>query len=73
MDRDPNHFSTLITICIILTMILYIIANFIIFFHQRSLKKLAHPVVNDVSLTADKLNEDEQQMVKSLEGVNETL
>jgi hypothetical protein len=54
-------------------MILYIIANFIIFFHQRSLKKLAHPVVNDVSLTADKLNEDEQQMVKSLEGVNETL
>jgi hypothetical protein len=72
MDRDPDHFPTLITACVILTIILYIISNVIIFFHQRNLKNRQHPVVNDVPLTTDKLSEEEQQMTNYLLSVNET-
>lgn len=71
MDHDPNHFPTLLTVNIITSIILYIILYLIAFFHERGLKNKQHSVVNDESLTRDKLNEEEQSMTNYLQGVNE--
>jgi DMSO reductase anchor subunit len=71
MDYDPNHFSTLLTVCIMITILLYIILNVIEVCHQRSIKTTQHSITNDESLTTDELNDEEQQMTNYLEGVNE--
>jgi len=72
MDRDPNHFPTLITACVITTISLFILINMIIFFHERSVKNHQQAVINEVKLTTDKLGEEEKQMTNYLQGVNET-
>jgi hypothetical protein len=72
MDRDPNHFPTLITACVITTITLFILINIIIFFHERSVKDHQQAVMNEVKLTTDQLDEDEKQMTNYLQGVNET-
>ncbi|CAF0728307.1 unnamed protein product [Adineta steineri] len=66
MDYDPNHFPTIIITCIILTIMLYMVSNIIIFVHQRNLKNLKHPVNNDASLTIDKVDEEEKQQTTDL-------
>jgi hypothetical protein len=72
MDRDPNHFPTLITACVITTITLFILINMIIFFHERSVKDHQQAVMNEVKLTTNQLDEDEKQMTNYLQGVNET-
>jgi hypothetical protein len=72
MDRDPNHFPTLITACVITTITLFILINMIIFFHERSVKNHQQAVINEVKLTTDKLGEEEKEMTNYLQGVNET-
>jgi hypothetical protein len=71
MDHDPNHFPTLITASVITSIILYILSSVIAFFHEQGLKNKQHSVVNDESLTRDKLNEEEQSMTNYLQSVHE--
>ncbi|UJR19827.1 hypothetical protein I4U23_022960 [Adineta vaga] len=54
MDMNQNHFPTLLTGSIIITMILYIISSVVIFFHKRNVKTRRNSLVND--------EEEEQQM-----------
>ena len=68
LDYDPNHFATLLTSCIVVTIVLYIILNVIDIFHQRNVKAIPQ---NDEVLTTDKLNGEEQQIANYLEGANE--
>lgn len=35
MDDNPKHFPTILTMCIIMAIILYIISHVVYFFHQR--------------------------------------
>jgi large-conductance mechanosensitive channel len=70
MDHDPNHFPTLITVCVITTIILFILINMIIFFHERSVKDHQQAVMNEVKLTTDQLGEEEKEMTNYLQGVN---
>jgi hypothetical protein len=70
MDRDPNHFPTLITACVITTITLFILINIIIFFHERSVKDHQQAVMNEVKLTTDQLGEEEKEMTNYLQGVN---
>jgi hypothetical protein len=72
MDRDPNHFPTLITACVITTIALFVLINVIIFFHERSVRNHQQTVINEAILTIDKSDEEEQSIVNYLQGVNET-
>ena len=40
MDLNPNHFPTLLAVCILMAIILYIVSHLVHFFHQR--KTLLH-------------------------------
>jgi len=73
MDRDPNHFPTFITACVITAIALFILSNIIIIVHERSIKTRHNSIVNDVPVTTDKLSDEEQQMANYLQSVNETL
>jgi hypothetical protein len=35
MDHNPNHFPTLLVICVIVAIILYVLSNILYFFHQK--------------------------------------
>jgi hypothetical protein len=62
MDHNPNHFPTLLAVCILMAIILYIASHLIHFFHQR--KNLLHArssVTNGRVLSSEYFNEDEQQ------------
>jgi len=73
MDRNHNHFPTLLTGCIIVTIILYIISNVIIFFHERNLKTRRDSLLDNEQATTAKLNdedEEELEMANSLQDIN---
>jgi len=68
MDRNPNHFPTLLIVCMLMSILLYILSNIVYFFHQRK-----HPVNAQASTTNDAtavspedFNDDEQNMAKYL-------
>jgi hypothetical protein len=61
MDRDPNHFSTLITACVITAIALFILSNIIIIFHERRIKTRRNSIVNEVPLTTDKLSDKDSK------------
>jgi hypothetical protein len=71
MDRDPNHFPTLLTVIIILPIILHIISNVITFFHERKLRNRQHPIKNDIPLSREHFGEEEQQLTNYLKDDNE--
>lgn len=68
MDRNPDHFPTLLTIGVLVCILLYILLNLIVFLHKRKLKARQ----NDLSTVSDQLNEEERKMTDYLQGVNET-
>jgi len=35
MDYNPNHFPTLLAVCILMAIILYTASHIVYFFHQR--------------------------------------
>ncbi len=43
MDHNPNHFPTLLVICVTVAIILYVLSNVLYFFHQR--KHLSAPSI----------------------------
>jgi hypothetical protein len=67
MDRNPNHFPTLLIVCMLMSILLYILSNFVYFFHQRK-----HPLnaqastTNDAAVSPEDFNDDEQNMAKYL-------
>jgi hypothetical protein len=67
MDRNPNHFPTLLAVCILMAIILYIASHLVHFFHQRKKLLKARPsVTNGLALSPESFNEEEQQMANYL-------
>jgi len=63
MDRNANHFPTLLAVCILMAIILYIVSHLVYFFHQRNnLLHARSSVKNDPTLSPECFNEEEQQM-----------
>lgn len=69
MDRNPNNFPILLTVGVLACMLLFILLNVIVFFHQRKLKAKQ----NQISTVTNEINEEEQKMADYLQNVNETL
>ncbi|CAF1426946.1 unnamed protein product [Adineta steineri] len=63
MDVNQNHFPTLLTGSIIITMIIYIISNVIIVFHKRNIKTRRNSLI-------DKEEEQQQNMDDYLKDYN---
>ncbi|CAF4330929.1 unnamed protein product, partial [Adineta steineri] len=63
MDVNQNHFPTLLTGSIIITMILYIISNVIIVFYKRNIKTRRNSLI-------DKEEEEQQNMDDYLKDYN---
>ncbi len=67
MDRNRNHFPTLLFICILMSILLYVISNVIYFLHQRKSVKNSQVLTTDgTTLNPEGFNEEEQQMVSYL-------
>lgn len=67
MDLNPNHFPTLLFICILMSILLYVISNVIYFFHQRkNAKNVQASVTNGTTLNPESVNEEEEQMANYL-------
>jgi hypothetical protein len=64
MDKNPNHFPTLLFICIIMSILLYIISNVIYFIHQRKTTKNAS--TNPTKLSQEVVNDEEEEMTTYL-------
>ncbi|CAF1195854.1 unnamed protein product [Adineta steineri] len=63
MDHDPNHFPTLLAVCILMTTIIYIVSHLVHFVHQR--KNLLHAqssANNDTTHSSEGFREEEQQI-----------
>ena len=67
MDRNPNHFPTLMFICAIMSSLLYVIANVVYFIHQRKkVQNLQALAIDNANMNAKGLNDEEQQVTKCL-------
>ncbi len=64
MDRNSNHFPTLLVVCILMSIFLYIISNVIYFFHHRKTARAS--ITTGVALPSEVLNEEEQDMANYL-------
>jgi hypothetical protein len=63
MDRNRNHFPTLLFICILTSILLYLISNIISFIHQRKTTNNARTTSsNTIKLSPESVNEEEKQM-----------
>jgi len=63
MDRNPNQFPTLLIVCILMSIILYVASNLIFIFHRRKNPLNARvSVTNGAALSPESFNEEEQQM-----------
>jgi hypothetical protein len=63
MDRNPNQFPTLLIVCILMSIILYVVSNLIFIFHRRKNPLNARvSVTNGAALSPESFNEEEQQM-----------
>ncbi len=60
MDRNPNHFPTLLAVYILMAIILYMASHLVYFFHQR--KKLLNAQPSLINDSPEDMNEEEQQM-----------
>jgi hypothetical protein len=67
MDRNPNHFPTLLIVCMLMSILLYVASNVVYFIHKRTKSSNARPsVTNGGTLSPEGLNEEEQQMTEYL-------
>jgi hypothetical protein len=61
MDRDPDHFPTLLIVGTLMAIILYGAANLVYFFHQRkNLLNTQVSVTNGAALPPEDFGEEEQ-------------
>ncbi len=61
MDSNPNHFPTLLIVCILVSILLYVASNVIAFIHQRNSAKDTPRTTGTKSV-----NEEEQEMANYL-------
>ena len=62
MDTNPNHFPTLLFICILMSILLYVISNILYFIHQRKKTKNARLITaNDNELNFKSVDNEEQE------------
>jgi len=73
MDDDPNYFPTLLAVCVVLPIMLYIVANVITFFHERKLKHRQNSLANYISLKPHNFCEEESQLANYLQDDTEKL
>ena len=67
MDSNPNHFPTLLFVCILTSIVLYVISNVVYVLHQRKRTKAARDKSNvDPELRPEPINNEEQEMVDYL-------
>ncbi len=62
MVRNPKHFPTLLIVCILMSIIFYIVSNIVCFFHERKKSLNARPSVTHGAALAT----EEQQMANYL-------
>lgn len=60
MDINPNHFPTLLVICILMSIMLHIISIVVSFFHQK--KKLSSTHASQIN----GVSQEEQQLANQL-------
>ncbi|CAF1445585.1 unnamed protein product, partial [Rotaria sordida] len=67
IDRNPNHFPTILAVCILMAIILYIASHIVYFFHQqKNLLNVRSSVINGSALSSEYCNEEEQQITNYL-------
>ena len=67
MDRNPNHFPTLLIVCILMSIILYLASNLVYFLHERkNLLNVRLSATNGAALSPEGFGEEEQQMANYL-------
>ncbi|CAF3238275.1 unnamed protein product [Rotaria sp. Silwood2] len=67
MDHNPNHFPTILAVCISITIIVYIVSHLIYFLHQRNNLLNDRPsVTNGSPVSPQTFNEEEQQITNYL-------
>ncbi|CAF1039835.1 unnamed protein product [Rotaria sordida] len=73
MDRNPKHFPTLLIVCLLMSIIFYLISYVIYSIHKR--KNLSNPrpsVTGGAALSPENFNEEEQQMATYLRDNQDT-
>ncbi|CAF3548032.1 unnamed protein product [Adineta steineri] len=61
MDHNPNHFPTLLIVCILMGIILYIASNVVYHIHEQKNLKNARPLVtSEAVLSGEVFNNDEE-------------
>ncbi|CAF4000005.1 unnamed protein product, partial [Rotaria sp. Silwood1] len=67
MDLNPNHFSTLLILCILMSIILYVASNLVYAFYQRKdLSNARSSVTDGAALSLEGFNEEEQLVTNRL-------
>ncbi|CAF1925144.1 unnamed protein product [Rotaria magnacalcarata] len=67
LDRNPKHFPTLLIVCLLISIILYLASNLVYFFHERkNLLNACPSLTNGAALSPKTFNEEEQQMATYL-------
>jgi hypothetical protein len=62
MDHNPDHFPTLLVICIMVAIILYVLSNILYFFHQKTHSLSARTRgPSAVAYSSGSLDDQEQQ------------
>lgn len=66
LDSNPNHFPTLLIICMIMSILLYVSASIVAFFHKK--KRQTSKIVQvtktneELEIVPQQISEEEQQM-----------
>lgn len=71
MDHNPNYFPILITVCVIISIVFYILSNIVVFVHERNLPPKDPSMGNDRSTAKDKFDEKGQMMISRADSVIE--
>lgn len=73
MDKNPNHFPTLLFIGILVSIILYVLSNIVYFIHQRQTTKKAETTsTNSKKISPEGVNDEEQEMTIYLRDQEDT-
>lgn len=61
MDKNPKHFPTLLIICLLMSIILYIISNIVHYIHIRNNKlNTRSSLTHEAPLSTENINEEQE-------------
>lgn len=66
MDQNSNHFPTLLAVCILVSVFLYIVSNIVNVIHQRKLSKKSTLGKNVIVQSSTNFDDEEQQLANQL-------